>query len=122
MNERKQSIINDFIGDLIGPVRFRKYYLRGDAKKNGDKCEYYDYDILIKDNNGNFKFAGFIQWDENEMGEFDFGLNWCWQKTMIIRCLFYPMGVTVLRKYITKILRERIRRKQTKNIPYPPLK
>lgn len=60
----KGEIIDNIIQYKIGPVRFKKYLLKGERDEDGSPHPYYDYDILLRNGRGKFEFSGFIEWNE----------------------------------------------------------
>lgn len=126
MNKTKQNIIDQLIRDKIGPVRFRKYNLKGEEDEDGDIRKFNDYDILIRDNDGKFKFAGFITWNEYEIDMVSFGDLLEERHDFIEGALYGVFGIGELDKlmkgYIIDILYKRVKGGRIKNVCLPKKK
>lgn len=125
-NEAKKHIIDQLIRVKIGPVRFRKYELKDEEDEAGDICKFNDYDILIKDNNGKFKFAGFVTWNEYGIDMVSFGDLLEGRYDFIDGILYGVFGIGELDKlmkdYIIDILYKRVKGGRIKNVCLPKKK
>lgn len=116
----KTKIINKTIKDVVGPVRFRKYLL----EHENDETFGNDYDFLLKNREGKFKYAGYVQWDKTDLIEIEGEELNFFNRVGSLHSLFedfyfYHEMERMVDDYIIDLLIKRIKNGQIKNVPIP---